>query len=101
VAQAIAQEVDDEKFNLALVAPTGDFMAMNYRYFLELAGKMPEDYGNFDNIDTLYVIVGTRWAAPQELGLWEVGTFGPFATEKEWKFDFQVDVYKLIHQEEE
>ncbi len=101
VATAIAQDVGDEKFNLALVAPTGDFMAMNYRYFLELAGKMPEDYGNFENIDTLYVIVGTRWAAPQELGLWEVGTFGPFITEKEWKFDFQVDVYRLIHQEGE
>ena len=100
VAQAIAQDVDDEKFNLALVAPTGDFMAMNYRYFLELAGKMPEDYGNFDKIDTLYVIVGTRWAAPQELGLWEVDTFEPFENEKDWTYDFQVQVYKLVHPEE-
>jgi hypothetical protein len=46
------------------------------------------------------VIVGTRWAAPGELGLWEVGTFGPFNIEKEWRFDFQVDVYKLVHLEE-
>jgi 4-amino-4-deoxy-L-arabinose transferase-like glycosyltransferase len=100
VAQAIAQDVGDEKFNLALVAPTGDFMAMNYRYFLELAGKMPEDYGNFDQIDTLYVIEGTRWAAPGELGLWEVGTFGPFKIEKDWTYDFQVQIYKLVHSEE-
>lgn len=101
VAQSIAQEVGEERFNLALVSPTGDFMAMNYRYFLELFGKTPEDYGNFDKIDTLFVIEGTKWLHPQELDLWEVGTFGPFKVEKDWTYDFQVQVYKLVHPEEE
>ncbi len=100
VAQAIAQDVGNEKFNLALVSPTGDFMALNYRYFLELFGKVPEDYGNFDRIDTLYVIEETKWVSPEELNLWEVGTFGLFVVEKDWTYDFQVQVYKIVHPEE-
>ena len=100
MAQSITQEVGEEKFNLALVAPTGDFMAMNYRYFLELFGKMPEEYGNFDKIDTLFVIEETKWLHPEELDLWEVGTFGPYKVEKDWAFEFQVQVYKLVHSEE-
>ncbi len=101
VATAIAQDVGEEKFNLALVSPTGDFMALNYRYFLEIAGKIPEEYGNFDNLDVLYVIEEMKWVHPQELGLWEVGTFGPFEVEKDWTYDFQVQVYKLVHPQEE
>lgn len=99
VASAIAQDVGDGKFNLALVAPTGDFMAMNYRYFLELFGKIPEEYGNFDQIDILYVIEETKWVSPEKLGLWEVGTFGLLKVEKDWTYDFQIQVYKLIHKE--
>ncbi len=97
VASLIAQDVNNRKFNIALVAPTGDFLAMNYRYFLELFGKIPEDYGNFDKIDVLYVIEEKSWVSPEQLGLWEVGTFGPFVVEKDWTFDFQVMVYKLEH----
>jgi len=79
------------------VAPTGDFLAMNYRYFLELFGKIPEDYGNFDEIDVLYVIEEKSWVSPEQLNLWEVGTFGPFVVKKDWTFDFQIMVYKLEH----
>lgn len=100
IASTIAQDVGEEKFNLALVSPTGDFMALNYRYFLELFGKIPEGYGNFDNIDVLYVIEEIKWVSPEELGLWEVGTFGPFEVAKDWTFDFQVMIYKLVHSEE-
>lgn len=97
VSQTIAQDVGKKSFNLALVSPTGDFMALNYRYFLELFGKNPEDYGNFDKIDILYVIEEAKWVSPEELGLWEVGTFGPFTNTRDWTFDFQVVVYRLEH----
>ncbi|MDP3888510.1 MAG: glycosyltransferase family 39 protein [bacterium] len=97
VAKSIADDVGDKKFNLALVSATGDYMAMNYRYFLELDGKKPEDYGNFDNIDVLYVIEEKKWVTPSELGLWEVGTFGPNIPVRDWTFDFQVMVFRLEH----
>ena len=97
VAKTIADDVEGEKFNLALVSPTGDFMALNYRYFLELFGKKPEDYGNFDKIDVLYVIEEIKWVEPSQLGLWEVGTFGPFSSVRDWTFDFQVVIYRLEH----
>lgn len=99
VAESIAQDVGDKRFNLALVSATGDFMALNYRYFLELSAKIPEDYGNFDKIDVLYVVEEAKWVSPEELDLWEVGTFGPSKAEKDWLFDFQVQVYKLVHAE--
>jgi len=97
VAQTIANDVGDKKFNIALVSPTKDFMALNYRYFLEIFGKQPEDYGNFNDIDILYVIEETKWINPEQLDLWELGTFGPFINAKDWTFDFQIMIYRLEH----
>lgn len=97
VAQTISNDVGDKKFNVALLSTTGDFMGLNYRYFLELSGKHPEDYGNYQNIDVLYVIEEKKWVSPEELGLWEVGTFGPSVSTRDWRFDFQVMIYRLEH----
>lgn len=95
VSKTIADNVGDKKFNVALVSPTKDFMAYNYRYFLELDGKVPQNYDNFNNIDVLYVIEEYKWASPDQLGIWEVGTFGPSMVIKDWTFDFGVQVYRL------
>jgi len=100
VSTTIANDVGNETFNLALFSPTKDFQALHYRYFLELASKRPKDYGEYQNIDNLYVIVEVDPRTPEELGLWEVGTFGSFKREKEWSFDFQVKLYKITKETE-
>lgn len=97
VAKTIAEDVGNRKFNIAMVSATKDFFGYNYRYFLELFGKTPEPYDNFSNIDVLYVIEEEKWVSPEELGLWEIGTFGPATVSPPWRFDFQVVVYRLDH----
>jgi len=95
VSSTIAEDVETDNFNLALLSPTKDFQALHFRYFLELFGKNPKDYGQYDNLDTLYVIVEVDERPVGELGLWEVGTFGEFTEVKRWDFDFQVRIFKL------
>jgi len=97
IAKAIADDVGNRKYNIAIVSATHDFLAMNYRYFLTYFGKIPQDYSNFRDIDVLYVIEETSWVDPDNLSLWETGTFGPFQATKQWIFDFQIQIYRLDH----
>lgn len=95
VAGAIARDVGEEKFNVALVSPTHDFRAMNYRYFLEVFGKTPQGYENYHDIETLYLIVEKDKIDPLTVPAWEIQSFGPKKLEKAFKFDFEVEVFKL------
>ena len=95
ISDTIANDVSTSNFNISLTSPTKDFQALHYRYFLNLEGKDPKDYGQYQDLETLYVIVEVDPRTPEELGSWEIGTFGPFTLENKWDFDFQVKLYKL------
>jgi hypothetical protein len=99
VADVIAGDVGEKRFNLAIKSVTGDFLAMNYRYFLEYFGKKPEEYGDFKSVEQLYVIEEKDWDDPGRLGLWETGAFGPYKIGGHWHFDFQKELYRLDRQE--
>jgi 4-amino-4-deoxy-L-arabinose transferase-like glycosyltransferase len=95
VAKAIADDVGEEKFNVASISPTHEFRAMRYRYFLEIFGKIPQGYENYRDIETLYVIVEGNGTDPLKASNWEIQSFGPKEIVKTFKFDFQVEVFKL------
>lgn len=99
IAKIIAQDVNKERFNLVWVSPVRDFRGMNYRYFLEVFGKPAEDYINYTDIETLYVILEGDNLELKGLSFWEIESFGPAIIEKKWELDPTTKIYKLKKEE--
>ncbi len=95
VGEAIARDVaEGESFNLALISPTLDFRAMNYRYFVEVYGRPAKGLDEYADLDTLYVIIEGEDLRPVGLTAWEIDTFGESELVDAWRFDFGYRVEK-------
>jgi hypothetical protein len=101
VVRVVADLVDGEEFNFALVAPGNSDHA--YRYFLELWGKKPKviynpqiDPQRKSVADQLIVVCET---ACEPLGhpLWEIAGFGRAQIKEEVAGPAGIKIYKLVH----
>jgi len=96
VGKVIAEDAKGSRFNLALISPTYDFRAMNYRYFVEIYDARPEGFENYSGIDTLYVIYEQENIPLGDMTAWEISSFGESEVATEWYFeDFGFRVVKL------
>jgi len=97
VARLIANDADNQKFNLIWISPVHDYLAMNYRYFLDIFGKPARDKTEFTDIEFLYVIMeGNKLELePEKMPFWEIKSFGPAIIDKEWQYDSITKIYKL------
>ncbi|HUS60363.1 MAG TPA: glycosyltransferase family 39 protein [Nevskiaceae bacterium] len=95
LGKIIGQDAPQDRFNLALISPTHDFRAMNYRYFVEVFGARPEGYENYTDIKNLYVIIESGKYEPGKTTSWEIASFGPADIAKSWSFDFGYQIVKL------
>ncbi|MBN1263515.1 MAG: glycosyltransferase family 39 protein [Candidatus Pacebacteria bacterium] len=87
IGEIIAQDARGSRFNLALVSPTNDFRAMNYRYFVEINDAQPEHYDNYSELETLYVIVEQEGIPLTDMTAWEIASFGDSETIAEWQLE--------------
>lgn len=95
IGKMIAEDAKGTTFNISLISPTNDFRAMNYRYFAEIYGAQPQEFDNYDKIDTLYVITEHDKAVPTDMVSWEIASFGKAKAVEEWRLDFGFLVQKL------
>ncbi|MFC1790304.1 ArnT family glycosyltransferase [Patescibacteria group bacterium] len=101
VAESIVQDWDGQSFNLALISPTLDFRAMNYRYFTTILGATPEGFDNYSRIETLYVIQEQEKIPLTDRTAWEIASFGESEEVKKWRFEeFGFTVSKLKKKKE-
>jgi 4-amino-4-deoxy-L-arabinose transferase-like glycosyltransferase len=89
VGKSIAEDAQKEagSFNIALISPTMDFRAMNYRYFAEINGARAEGFENYTNIDTLYIINEQEEIPLSDVTAWEISSFGEAEEIAAWRFE--------------
>lgn len=87
VAERIVADWEGERFNLALISPTLDFRAMNYRYFTTILGAPPEGFDNYSDIETLYVIKEQENIPVTDRTAWEIASFGEAEEVVAWQME--------------
>ncbi|OGD83507.1 hypothetical protein A2165_02725 [Candidatus Curtissbacteria bacterium RBG_13_40_7] len=88
----------DKKFNVAATLD-GDTRARPYRYFLDLAHKIPQDVENYPDSQVLYLIARDEENRIRSYTVWEVAVFAPFKIDKKWEIQNGIKLYKLVKPE--
>lgn len=82
-----------DNFNIANLLD-GDTRAYSYRYFVQLAGKIPREVEEYPQAGILYVI--TRKSEDViNYPVWEIDSFLPARVTKEWPVKNGISVFKL------
>lgn len=72
-----------------------DHNAVDYGYFVELAGKRPMSWDNFSQAEILYLIAETEVKEPLNVGFWEISQFSPLRVLSQWQMGNGTVIYKL------
>lgn len=94
VAKFIAQQNQNQPFNLALIAKRN--YDMGYRYFLDIY-HAPYYTIHQQLSDQLFVICEEPVCEPINNPLWEIAAFGWAKVDRQWEFPWGVKVFRLIH----
>lgn len=96
VANIIAADVKEKKFNLAGLTWRFDHNAMDYRYFTELAGKRALGLEEYQDAEILYVIDEQNSQDILKSKIMEISEFKPRKVVKGWQIDKKIKILKLL-----
>lgn len=75
VADNIAKDSNNIKYNIILLDDSKDYRGMNYRYFLHIKKSNIADFEDFNNINFIYLITQKEIPDNSDLHIWEFQTF--------------------------
>ncbi len=75
VSKVIASDAGSKPYNIILVDDTKDYRAMSYRYFLSLLSTPVKDIGEFEIVDTVYLITQYQYPDVKQLETREIEAF--------------------------